>query len=212
MMEAFKTHRGLVVPLDRASVDTDQIIPKQFLKRVGRTGFEDGLFYDWRFNIDGSPKPDFVLNDSKYSNATILLARNDFGCGSSREHATWALQDYGFKVIIAPSFADIFYNNCFSVGLLPIVLSEENVDHLFSLAEQEQRGLRLTVNLELCQVRTDDGNWVKSFELNDFRKESLLKGLDQIGRTMDKESYIAAFEERVPSYMVPKNNVTEMKA
>ncbi len=204
-MEPFKTHRGLVVPLDRGSVDTDQIIPKQFLKRVGRTGFEDGLFYDWRFNTDGSLKPDFVLNDPKYAKATILLARDDFGCGSSREHATWALQDYGFKVIIAPTFADIFYNNCFSVGLLPIYLSGEDVDQLFAWTAKEERGLRLTVNLELCQVRTDDGNWVRSFELNDFRKESLLKGLDQIGRTLDKIDHIASYEEKIPFYMVPGN-------
>jgi 3-isopropylmalate/(R)-2-methylmalate dehydratase small subunit len=204
-MEEFKTHRGLVLPLDRASVDTDQIVPKQFLKRVGRTGYEDALFYDWRFNPDGTPKPDFVLNDPKYVKSTILLARDDFGCGSSREHATWALQDYGFKVIIAPSFADIFYNNCFNIGLLPITLPHEDIDLLFKWAKDESRGLRVTVNLDMCQVRNDLGDFVRTFELDEFRKESLQKGLDSIGRTLDKSDYISAYEEKLPSYMVPKN-------
>ncbi len=203
-MEEFKTHRGLVVPLDRASVDTDQIVPKQFLKRVGRTGYEHALFFDWRFNLDGTPKSEFVLNNPKYTKSTILLARNDFGCGSSREHATWALQDYGFKVIIAPSFADIFYNNCFNVGLLPITLKHEDVDLLFEMEKEEARGLRLTVNLDLCQVRNDSGDFVRTFELNDFRRESLLKGLDSIGRTLDKKDFIAAYEAKIPTYTVPR--------
>lgn len=193
-MQALRVHSGLVVPLDRVNVDTDQIIPKQFLKRIERTGFGQFLFYDWRFQEDGTPNPDFILNQPQYQGATILLARNNFGCGSSREHAPWALLDYGFRVIIAPSFADIFYNNCFQNGILPVRLTEKQVDELFRRAQAEP-GYRLTVDLETCQVR-DDAGLVIEFTLDPFRRHCLLEGLDDIGITLQFEDKIRAFEER----------------
>lgn len=193
-MQPFVQHTGLVAPLDRANVDTDQIIPKQFLKRIERTGFGQFLFFDWRFTPDGQPNPEFELNQPRYQGASVLLARNNFGCGSSREHAPWALLDYGFRSIIAPSFADIFYNNCFKNGILPVTLPAEAVDELFRRAEARE-GYRLTVDLEACEVRDDDG-FVARFEIDPFRRECLLKGLDDIGLTLQHEDKIRAFEER----------------
>lgn len=201
-MQPFITHEGLVAPLDRVNVDTDQIIPKQFLKRIERTGFGQFLFYDWRFREDGTPNPDFVLNAPEYRGASILLARDNFGCGSSREHAPWALLDYGFRAILAPSFADIFYNNCFKNGLLPVRLPGPVIDALFDKTRRTP-GYRLTVDLEHCEIRDADG-WKTSFEIDPFRRESLLKGLDDIGMTLEHEAAIAEFERRMPSYFVPK--------
>lgn len=196
-MSPFTQHTGLVVPLDRINVDTDQIIPKQFLKRIERTGFGQFLFYDWRFLPDGAPNPEFILNQERYRRATVLLARNNFGCGSSREHAPWALQDYGFRVIIAPSFADIFYNNCFKNGLLPIILPERTVDRLFEDAEA-QIGYTLAIDLER-QTVTEPGGTAHPFDIDPFRKEFILKGLDEIGWTLQFEGDIAAFEQAQPT-------------
>jgi len=193
-MQPFTEHTGLVVPLDRADVDTDQIIPKQFLKRIERTGFGRFLFYDWRYLEDGSPNPDFVLNRPEYSGASILLARRNFGCGSSREHAPWALADYGFRAIIAPSFADIFYNNCFQNGLLPVRLAEEQVEELFARA-QARAGYRLTISLVQCQVRDEEGLRL-DFEVDAFRRQCLLEGLDPIALTLRFEEKIAQYEAR----------------
>src|SRR5215210_8373792 len=173
-MQPFKKHTGRAVSLPRANVDTDQIIPKQFLKRIERTGFGESLFYDWRLGPDGKPDPDFELNQPRFEGATILLTRANFGCGSSREHAPWALLDYGFRAIIAPSFADIFYNNCFKNGLLPIVLSEEQVEQLFQKAKARE-GYNLTVDLER-QTVTDDLGGEFHFEVDPFRRECMLKG------------------------------------
>jgi len=195
-VEPFIRHEGLVAPLDRVNVDTDQIIPKQFLKRIERTGFGQFLFFDWRFEADGrTEKPDFVLNQPRYRGATILLARNNFGCGSSREHAPWALLDYGFRVLIAPSFADIFYNNCFKNGILPITLPEDVVDDLFRRVEA-QEGYRMTVDLE-AQVITGSDGLSLAFEIDPYRRELLLKGLDDIGITLQYEDAIRAYEERM---------------
>ena len=191
-MEPFVKHEGLVAPLDHVNVDTDQIIPKQFLKRIERTGFGKFLFYDWRYKEDGSPNPDFVLNQPRYRGATILLTRSNFGCGSSREHAPWALLDYGFRAIIAPSFADIFYNNCFKNGILPIRLPEETVDDLFRRV-QAQEGYRLVVDLENQTITGADG-FSTTFEVDPFRRECLLKGLDDIGITLQYEDKIRAYE------------------
>ena len=193
-MNAFSRHTGLLATLDRVNVDTDQIIPKQFLKRIERTGFGQFLFFDWRFNIDGSPKPEFELNQPHFQGASILLARANFGCGSSREHAPWALLDYGFRSIIAPSFADIFYNNCFKNGMLPVVLSEEQVDKIFARAA-ESPGYEVTVDLERQWVTDDDGLRF-SFEVDPFRRECLLKGLDDIGLTLQHEDKIREHEAR----------------
>ncbi|ERS12995.1 3-isopropylmalate dehydratase small subunit [Alcanivorax sp. PN-3] len=202
-MEKFVKHEGLVAPLDRANVDTDQIIPKQFLKSIKRTGFGPNLFDEWRYLDEGYPgqdndarskNPDFVLNQPVYQGATILLARRNFGCGSSREHAPWALMDFGFRAVIAPSFADIFYNNCFKNGLLPIVLSEEQMEELFQV-EAANPGLRLTVDLEAQQVRTPDGK-AYDFDIDEFRKHCLLNGLDEIGLTLQEADTIRAYEER----------------
>jgi 3-isopropylmalate/(R)-2-methylmalate dehydratase small subunit len=190
-MQPFTTHTGLVAPMDRANVDTDQIIPKQFLKRIERTGFGQYLFFDWRFRDDGTPNPDFELNHPDLAGASILLARRNFGCGSSREHAPWALQDYGFRVIIAPSFADIFYSNCFKNGLLPIRLDEPAVDELFRRAAS--RRYRLTASLEACRI-TDDAGLAIPFEIDQFRRTCLLDGLDDIGLTLAHEDRIAAYE------------------
>lgn len=190
-MEPFVRETGLVAPLDRVNVDTDQIIPKQFLKRIERTGFGEFLFYDWRY-VDNKPNPDFELNQPQYESASILLTRNNFGCGSSREHAPWALLDYGFKVILAPSFADIFFNNCFKNGILPIVLPEESIEDLFKRVN-ETPGYKLTVDLE-SQVITDEQGLKLEFDVDPYRKDCLLKGLDDIGVSLQYEDAITAFE------------------
>ncbi len=193
-MEPFVRHNGLVAPLDRVNVDTDQIIPKQFLKRIERTGFGQFLFYDWRFDDKGEPNPEFVLNYPRYQGASILLTRNNFGSGSSREHAPWALLDYGFRVILAPSFADIFYNNCFKNGILPIILPEETIDELFKRVEANE-GYRLTVDLEEQKI-TDDLGLEVTFDIDPYRKSCLLQGLDDIGITLQHEDAIRAYEEK----------------
>ncbi len=193
LMEGFKRLKGLVATLDRVNVDTDQIIPKQFLKRIERTGFGQFLFYDWRFDEDGSLDPEFELNQPQYQGASILLARANFGCGSSREHAPWSLLDYGFRSIIAPSFADIFYNNCFKNGMLPIRLSEEQIEELFRRVKAHP-GYQLAVDLE-TQILEDDLGLSHSFEVDPFRRESLLKGLDEIGLTLQYEDQIGAYEQ-----------------
>jgi len=193
-MEALIKIDGIAAPLDRANVDTDQIIPKQFLKKIDRAGFGVHLFHDWRF-LDPEGKrenPEFVLNAPKYKGARILLARENFGCGSSREHAPWALEDYGFRVVIAPSFADIFYNNCFKNGMLPIILKTEEVEKLFEYAKKDSPMLH--VDLEKQKVEIPGGASF-SFEVDPFRKECLLKGLDDIGLTLQHEREITKFEE-----------------
>ena len=188
-MQKFNVLNGIVAPLDRANVDTDQIIPKQHLKSIRRTGYADGLFGAWRDD------PEFVLNQPRYRGATILLARKNFGCGSSREHAPWALLDYGFRCVIAPSFADIFFNNCFKNGLLPVVLAETEVDRLFHECAAFP-GFKLVVNLEQQAVSTTDGAQAMRFELDPFRKYNLLNGLDEIGLTLGHADEIRAFEAR----------------
>ena len=200
-MEAFRQHAGLVVPLDRANVDTDAIIPKQFLKSITRTGFGPNLFDEWRYMDHGepginngtrTPNPNFVLNQPRYQGATILLARKNFGCGSSREHAPWALQQFGFKAIVAPSFADIFFNNCFKNGLLPIVLTEREVDHLFNIV-LATAGLKINVDLER-QVVEVPGAETYQFQVDESRKQSLLNGWDEIGLTLRHRDKILAYE------------------
>jgi 3-isopropylmalate/(R)-2-methylmalate dehydratase small subunit len=193
-MQPFTIHSGLVAPLDRANVDTDQIIPKQFLKRIERTGFGEFLFYDWRFLADGSPEASFVLNEARYRGASILVAGNNFGCGSSREHAPWALLDYGFRVIIAPSFADIFATNCFKNGVLTVTLPDAAVAQLLRRAH-DRCGYRLTVDLESRSVRDEQG-FTANFAIDDFRRHCLLHGLDEIGLTLQHEADIAAYERR----------------
>ncbi|MCB4756158.1 MAG: 3-isopropylmalate dehydratase small subunit [Elusimicrobia bacterium] len=194
-MEPFRKHKGLVALLDSQHVDTDQMIPKQFLKRVERTGFGPFLFYDWRYLKDGkTPNPDFELNKPRYKGATILLTRDNFGCGSSREHAPWAIQEYGFRVLIAPSFADIFFNNCFKNGILPIVLPSSVVEELFKEAKP-QPGYQLTVDLEEQSIQSPAGKTIP-FEVNSFRKHCLLNGLDDIGLTLQHEDKIAAYEKK----------------
>ena len=188
-MEKFTVLNGLVMPLDRANVDTDQIIPKEYLKSIKRTGFADALFAAWRHD------PAFVLNQPRYQGSTILLARKNFGCGSSREHAPWALMDGGFRCVVAPSFADIFYNNCFKNGLLPLVLSEAEVERLFHECAAFP-GFRLLINLETQSVATLDGSQQMRFEVNAFRKYCLLNGLDEIGLTLRQADKIRAFEAR----------------
>lgn len=197
-MQPLKRHRGIVCPLDRANVDTDAIIPKQFLKRIERTGFGRYLFHDWRFKGDGQPDPDFILNRPEYKQASVLLARKNFGCGSSREHAPWALQDYGFRVIVAPSFADIFYNNCFKNGILPVSLSEEQMDRLF-IKCLETDGYQLTVDLENQEVRDDSGLCFR-FEIDSYRRYCLMEGLDDIGITLQYQNKITQYESRLPSF------------
>jgi 3-isopropylmalate/(R)-2-methylmalate dehydratase small subunit len=195
-MQPFTTHTGIVASLDRANVDTDQIIPKQFLKRIERTGFGQFLFFDWRFLPDGAPNPEFELNQPIVAGASVLLARRNFGCGSSREHAPWALADYGFRVVIAPSFADIFFNNCFQNGMVPIRLSEEDVEQLFCrtrAAEAAGRPYRLHVDLPACTV-SDDAGFSRSFTVDPFRKRCLLEGLDDIGLSLQHVDKIAAWE------------------
>ncbi len=191
-MQPFTKHTGVVVTMDRANVDTDQIIPKQFLKRIERTGYEDGLFFDWRFRENGSPNPDFELNAPRYDGASILLARANFGCGSSREHAPWALDNYGFRCIIAPSFADIFYSNCINNGILPITLPDDAMDGLFKEVEATE-GYTLSVDLAAQTLTRPDGETI-DFEIELFLKERLLKGWDQIGLTLRHEDKIAAYE------------------
>jgi 3-isopropylmalate/(R)-2-methylmalate dehydratase small subunit len=193
-MLPFRIHTGIVAPLDRPNVDTDQIIPKQFLKRIERTGFGEFLFYDWRYNAKGEPEPSFVLNADEYLGATILVAGKNFGCGSSREHAPWALLDYGFRAIIAPSFADIFANNCMKNGIVPVVLSESEVEELFRRAGDGQR-YQVTVDLERRMVE-DDRGFSASFVLDDFSRHCLLEGLDDIALTQQYEPQIAAYEAR----------------
>lgn len=191
-MEPFTTHVGRVAAMDRANVDTDQIIPKQFLKRIERTGFGQFLFFDWRFLESGEENPTFELHQPQSRGATVLLARRNFGCGSSREHAVWALADYGFRVVIAPSFADIFYNNCFKNAILPIKLDEATVEQLFQRAAQHQP-YQLQIDLKQLTVRDDQG-WEQSFQLDEFRRHCLLHGLDDIGLTLQHEDRIAAYE------------------
>lgn len=190
-MEPFVDFTGLVAPLDRANVDTDQIIPKQFLKRIERTGFGQYLFFDWRFLADGSPDPAFELNKPVRKGATILLARRNFGCGSSREHAPWALADYGFRVVVAPTFADIFYNNCFQNGLLPIRLAEDDVDELFRRAAAGE--YRLKVDLTAATL-SDDSGFSRPIEIDPFRRKCLMEGLDNIGLTLAHTAAIDAWE------------------
>ncbi|MBS1811127.1 MAG: 3-isopropylmalate dehydratase small subunit [Acidobacteria bacterium] len=194
-MKPFTVHTGIVGTLDRVNVDTDQIIPKQFLKRIERTGFEDALFFDWRFLADGSPNPEFELNQPRFAEASILLTRANFGCGSSREHAPWALDNYGFRVVIAPSFADIFFNNCFKNGMLPIRLSEEQVEELFQRTKAKE-GYQLTVDLEEQTISDNDGLQIK-FDVEPFRRECLLDGLDDIGLTLQHEDKITAYEAKL---------------
>ncbi|MFJ7725134.1 3-isopropylmalate dehydratase small subunit [Neobacillus sp. NPDC097160] len=194
-MEPLRTHQGLVCPLNRTNVDTDQIIPKQFLKRIERSGFGQFLFYHWRFDDNGNPRPDFPLNDAKYKDASILVAGENFGCGSSREHAPWAVQDYGFKVIIAPSYADIFKNNCVKNGILAIQASEEQVQTIMKKAESVE--YRLTVNLEDQVVYDQEGFEIK-FEIAPYPKEMLLNGWDEIGVTL-------TYEDKIKEYELAKN-------
>lgn len=193
-MQSFTIVTGLVAPLDRINVDTDQIIPKQFLKTIKRTGLREGLFYDWRKRKDGSPDPDFFLNQPRYQGATILLTRDNFGCGSSREHAPWALLDEGFRCVIAPSFADIFYNNCFQNGILPVVLHPDEVVTLMTEV-LATNGYRLTVDLGQQTVKTPTGTTYR-FNIDPFRKDCLYRGLDAIGLTLQHEAAIASYEAR----------------
>jgi 3-isopropylmalate/(R)-2-methylmalate dehydratase small subunit len=195
-MQPFTTHTGVVASLDRANVDTDQIIPKQFLKRIERTGFGQFLFFDWRFLPDGGPNPEFELNRPPAQGASILLARRNFGCGSSREHAPWALADYGFRVVIAPTFADIFFNNCFQNGMVPVRLDEPDVDDLFQrAAAAAAQGGQYTLHVDLreCTV-ADDAGFSRSFAVDPFRRHCLLEGLDDIGLSLRHADRIAAWE------------------
>ncbi len=203
-MQPFRVHTGLVAPLDRANVDTDAIIPKQFLKSIKRSGFGPNLFDEWRYLDHGEPgmdnarrprNPQFVLNDPRYAGASILLARRNFGCGSSREHAPWALQDFGFHAIVAPSYADIFHNNCYKNGVLPIVLRENEVDRLFADTAAFP-GFKLTIDLERQTISTPDGALVFAFEIDPSRKHRLLNGLDEIGLTLQHAEAIRAFETK----------------
>jgi 3-isopropylmalate/(R)-2-methylmalate dehydratase small subunit len=202
IMLPFRVHTGLVAPLDRANVDTDQIIPKQFLKRVARTGFGEFLFHDWRYGADGRPRPSFVLNEPRYEGASVLVAGRNFGCGSSREHAPWALLEYGFRAIVAPSFADIFANNCTKNGVLPVALSDEEVAELIRRAEG-LGGYELTVDLETRVVR-DASGFEAAFEVDEFRRYCLLEGLDDIGLTLRHEPEISEYESRRPRVFDPR--------
>ena len=192
-MDPFVRVTGVVAPLDRVNIDTDQIIPAVFLKRIERSGFEDCLFFAWRFNEDGTPRSDFVLNQPEYQNASVLVAGHNFGCGSSREHAPWALRDYGIRCVIAPSFADIFYNNCFKNGVLPLRMSEEDVREIMDKA-QGKPGVNLTVDLEGQRVTDEDEEISIPFEIDAARRHNLLNGLDDIGLTLQFEDRIAAYE------------------
>jgi 3-isopropylmalate/(R)-2-methylmalate dehydratase small subunit len=193
-MQAFTTHTGIVAPFARANIDTDAIIPKQFLKRVERSGFGEFLFFEWRFDDDGKEIPAFILNRDPWRKASILLAQSNFGCGSSREHAPWALNDFGFRVILAPSFADIFYNNCFKNGMLPVRLPEDAINSLFSRVEAIV-GYTLTVDLGSMTISGTDGFSV-AFDLDEDRRQFLLQGLDEIGMTLHHESAISDYERK----------------
>ena len=197
-MQAFTKHTGIVATMDRANVDTDQIIPKQFLKRIERTGFGQFLFFDWRFLDDGTDNPDFELNQPAAKQASILVARQNFGSGSSREHAVWALDDYGFRAVIAPSFADIFFNNCFKNGLLPIVLPAQQVDELFGLCAKNP-GMTLTIDLD-SQTITNGTTFRAKFEVEPSRMRNLLEGLDDIALTLEHEDKITAYEHSIPQF------------
>jgi 3-isopropylmalate/(R)-2-methylmalate dehydratase small subunit len=196
-MNPFRTHRGLVAPLDRVNVDTDQIIPKQFLKRIERTGFGQFLFYDWRFSADGKKNAGFVLDEPRYAGASILVAGKNFGCGSSREHAVWALADFGFRAVISSSFADIFSNNSTKNGFLTVLLKEDEAAELMRRAQLVEN-YQLTVDLEQCEVRDDQGFRAK-FPIDEFVRHCLLNGLDDIGLTLQHEAEIAAYEARHPT-------------
>lgn len=193
-MEAFTKLTGIVAPVDRVNVDTDAIIPKQFLKRIERTGFGQFLFFEWRFDEEGNEIPSFEMNKPRYEGASVLISRANFGCGSSREHAPWAIMDYGFKTVIAPSFADIFYNNCFKNGILPIKLSEEQVEELFQRTAANE-GYQLTVDLERKVLSDADGLEI-AFDLDEHRRQFLLQGLDDIGLTLQHEDAISAYEQK----------------
>jgi 3-isopropylmalate/(R)-2-methylmalate dehydratase small subunit len=195
-MQPFSVHTGRAAALPRANVDTDQIIPKQFLKRIERTGFGPSLFFDWRYLASGAPDPDFALNRPQAAGASILITGANFGCGSSREHAPWALAEYGFRAIVAPSYADIFYNNCCQNGLLPVVLPEDQVQVLTRRAESATSGYLLTVDLVGCRVRDGEG-FDAGFGMDDYRRDMLLRGLDEIGKTLLQEPSIAAYERRL---------------
>jgi 3-isopropylmalate/(R)-2-methylmalate dehydratase small subunit len=197
-MQPMRTHRGQVIPLDRANIDTDQIIPKQFLKRIERSGYGTFLFNDWRYDTDGNAKPDFVINQEPYNHGTILLAGKNFGCGSSREHAAWALKNFGILVVIAPSFADIFHSNAANNGLLTVVLPESAMAELFAKAAAN-RNYELTVNVETLTL-SDDTGWSVKFPLDSFRQHCLINGLDQIGITEQKQQFIADYEARPALY------------
>jgi len=206
-MIPFIKHTGLVAPLDRVNVDTDQMVPKQFLKWVTRDGYGRVLFYDWRYLEGEKPKPDFVLNHPRYQGASVLLARANFGCGSSREHAPWAILQSGFRALIAPSYADIFYNNCFKNGLLPVMLPSDDVDALFRRA-QNNPGYRLTVDLE-NQTVTDDSGLKFSFQIDPFRRQCLMKGWDDIGLSLRFQDRITAYENaHHPSALMYDKRVT----
>jgi 3-isopropylmalate/(R)-2-methylmalate dehydratase small subunit len=193
----FTTHTGRTAALPRANVDTDQIIPKQFLKRIERAGFGPALFHDWRYREDGTPNPEFELNRPAAAGASILVTGPNFGCGSSREHAPWALEDYGFRAILASSFADIFYGNCCQNGLLPVILREDEIDVLFRRAATSPDGYSLTVDLLDGSVR-DEADFAATFTMDSYRRDMLLRGLDEIGRTLELEAAIAAFERTRP--------------
>ncbi|MFK4302404.1 MULTISPECIES: 3-isopropylmalate dehydratase small subunit [unclassified Paenibacillus] len=193
-MEAFTTLKGIVAPVDRVNVDTDAIIPKQFLKRIERTGFGQFLFYEWRFDEEGNINPDFEPNKPRYAGASVLISRANFGCGSSREHAPWAIMDYGFRCVIAPSYADIFYNNCFKNAILPIKLSEEQVEDLFQRTAKHDN-YQLNVDLNEKTI-TDDYGLHIDFDLDEHRRQFLLQGLDDIGLTLQHEAEILAYEQK----------------
>lgn len=199
-MLPFRVHTGIVAPLDRPNVDTDQITPKQFLKRIERTGFGEFLFYDWRYTAEGERNSSFVLNDERYEGAQILVTGRNFGCGSSREHAPWALLDYGFRAVIAPSFADIFVNNCMKNGIVPVVLTDREVAELMHRA-QTIKNYRVTVDLERCVVADAQG-FSASFEMDDFRRHCLMEGVDDIGLTLQYEPQVSAYEARRPKWRV----------
>ena len=191
-MKPFTVHTGIVAPLEALNVDTDQIMPKQFLKRIERSGYEDYVFFDWRFLPDGTPNPDFEMNAARYQGATILLTKENFGCGSSREHAVWGLDNYGFRCVLAPSFADIFYNNCFNNGLLPIVVADADIEQLFADVRATP-GYQLTIDLPNNQIIRPDGRTIP-FDLDPFRKHCMLNGLDKIGLTLLNEAKIGEYE------------------
>ena len=199
-MDKFSRLKGIVVPIDRVNVDTDQLIPKQYLKLLERTGLGKYLFSDWRFNPDGTPKPDFVLNNPRYRGGRILLARQNFGSGSSREHAVWALKDYGFSALIAPSYADIFYNNCFKNSVLPIILNEAVVNQLFAEVISHE-GYELEIDLETQAIQKPEGQSLH-FEIDPFRKKCMLEGLDDISLTLQHEKEIREYEQKLKSFQV----------